>query len=285
MTHAPPRRVLLAVDLSYHVHRAVSVNPHLTCGKMFTGGLFGFFSSIAKAIRETEATHVVFCRDTKPYLRSLTFPDYKTIRKKAQDPEKQQRVHVTMRMVTEALEAMGWPIWAEPGFEADDLLGHAAIKYRHRYDQIYLGANDSDLFQLLWIPNLAIYNNDIKAIHTKETMLARQGVTPEEHSLMTAITGTHNDLPGVPRYGPITALKAMRDPVLFRQLMAEHGDTIRRNQDLIKLPHVQLSRSIRIPHPQAPFNYRSLYSCLGRYDINVTQSMIESFSQVRKSCP
>lgn len=273
--------VLLLVDLSYHVHRAVSVNQNLSSNGVFTGGMYGFFHSVSKVIRETEATTVVFCRDSKPYLRSNEFPDYKLIRKKAQDPEKQQKVHDTMRMVTTALETMGWPVWARPGFEADDLLGYASIKYRHRYVRIYLGSNDSDLFQLLWIPNLALYNNDIKTIHTGARLMADQSLTPDQYMRMTAITGTHNDLPGIDGYGPIKALKTMNDPVLHRQLMEAHGDTIKRNLKLIKLPHAELPDGLRMPLPTTPFNYRSLYRCLGQYDITVTEAMINSFSQVR----
>jgi DNA polymerase-1 len=280
---SPP--VLLLIDLSYHTHRAVSVNPHLSSNGVFTGGLFGFFSSVAKMIRETEATAAVFCRDSKPYLRSEVFPEYKQIRKKAQDPEKQARVHASMKLITDALQQLGWPIWSRPGLEADDLMGHAAIKYRHRFTKIYLGSNDSDLFQLLWIPNLALYSNDIRTVHTLETMLTRQGLTPEQHTMMTAITGTHNDLPGVSGYGPATALKAMKDPMLFRKLMEAHGDVIRRNLSLIKLPHDAMPKSERLPMPSDTFHYRRLYNCLGRYDITVTQSMIDSFTQIRQICP
>lgn len=273
--------VLLAVDLSYQTYRAAAAHPMLTCDDVFTGGLYGFLSTLGKMVRETEATRVVFCRDTKPYKRSAMYPQYKQLRKKSADDELLKRFTSSLELVTATIEALGHEPWAIPGFESDDLIAHAAIKYRHRFDRIYAGSNDSDLYQLLYLDNFAIYGKDIADVMTGERLLKTQGLTPEQHALMTAMTGTHNDVEGIPMVGPVTAKKAIADPALMRHYRSKWADVIDRNRTLIKLPHAEFPREARLPQGRPGFNARKLYSSLGRYDIDCTAAMLSAFEQIQ----
>lgn len=272
--------VLLCVDMSYQVYRAAAAHPMLTSRRVFTGGLYGFFTTFAKMVRETKATHVAFCLDTKPYRRSEVYPDYKQLRKKNADETLMAMYKQSMSLVLDTLDACSYPTWGLQGFEFDDLAGHCVMKYRHRFDRIYAGSNDSDLFQLLWCDNFAIYRKSITDVATGDWLAKTMKITPAQHMLMTALMGTHNDIEGIKGVGEGTALKAVRDdPALLRKLRDGHAAVIDRNLSLIKLPHPDFPRSAALPSPGS-FNPRTLYKSLGRYDVDVTASMERAFTQI-----
>ena len=273
-------RILLCVDLSYQVYRASAAHPMLTSRRTFTGGLYGFFTTLAKIIRETRATEVAFCQDRKPYLRSKAYPEYKQIRKKNQDDELLKMYNQSMSLVLEVLGQLGFAPWGVDGFESDDMIGHAVSKYRGRFGMIYAASNDSDLFQLLNAPNFAIYTKDFLSCTTGKSLLANAGVTPDQFMLMTALTGTHNDIMGIAGVGPVTAKKAVLEPSFMREQRSKHAALIDRNLGLIKLPHPEFPRATPLPVKPRGFNSRELYRSLGQYDIDVTNSMVTAFEQI-----
>lgn len=276
-------RILLAYDVSYQVYRAAAAHPMLTSRRIFTGGLYGFFTTFAKIVRETRATHVAFCRDVKPYKRSEVYPEYKQHRKAKADETLLRMYKQSLKLVEEVMEECGLESWGIPGFESDDLIGHIIMKYRGRFDRIYAGTNDSDIWQFLWCPNFYIYRKSMADLVSGDNLhsIFGQPITPDEYMLMTALTGTHNDIAGIPNCGPVTALKAIRDPSVMRKLRDGHADVIDRNLALIKLPHPEFPRSAALPKHAARFNPRTLYKALGRYDIDVTASMVNAFEQIR----
>ena len=273
-------RRLLCVDLSYQVYRASAAHPMLTSRRVFTGGLYGFFTTIAKIVRETRATEVAFCQDRKPYLRSITYPEYKQIRKQNRDDELLKMYTQSMSLVLETLGQLGFEPWGVDGFESDDMIAHAVVKYRGRFEAIYAASNDSDLFQLLNAPNFLIYSKGIQDCTTGVSLLKKTGLTPDQFMLMTALTGTHNDIAGIQGVGPVTAKKAVLEPSLMREQRSKHAALIDRNLGLIKLPHDQFPRATPLPMKPRGFNSRELYRSLGQYDIDVTNSMVAAFEQI-----
>lgn len=276
----PADEVLLCVDLSYQVYRATCAHPNLSSGDTFTGGLYGFFMFLGKAVRETRATRLAVTCDTKPYLRSRDYPQYKQVRKSQADPEVRERYETSKRLVLEALFEVGAPVYALEGFESDDLSAAIALRNRHRFARMYLATNDSDPWQLLWMENLAIYRKDMSDLVTGEWLARTHGVTPEQYMLATALSGTHNDVEGIPRVGEKTAMAAVKDPSLLRQYRARHADVIDRNLSLIRLPHAELpARAALLEEPRRAFSPRDLYRALGPYDIDVTDWMVRAFEQ------
>lgn len=274
-------RILLAVDLSYQCYRASAAHPMLTCRRVFTGGLYGFLTTFAKAMRETKATDVVICQDRKPYLRSRDYPEYKQIRKGRIDEDLLANHKESMPLIIDALAVAGIAIWGIDGFESDDLIGHVATRHRGRFDHIYAQSNDSDLWQLFWIPNFSIYSKSITDLANGST-LAKQGLTADQYMLMTAITGTHNDVAGIDGVGPVTAKKAIGDPQVMRNLRSKHGALIDRNLALIKLPHPEFPRSTPLPRPVQAFDERAFIRAMSMYDIDVTNTMLAAFNQIRR---
>lgn len=274
------RDTLLVVDLSYQVYRATCANPRLTSDDVFTGGLFGFFQFLGKAVRECNATRLAFCLDTKPYRRSIVYPQYKLLRKSRQDPEVKVRYEVSKRLVLETLFSVSAPVYALEGFEYDDIMAGMSLRYRHRLARIIAATNDSDAYQLLWMDNFAIYKTDFDNLVTARTLMRDTGLTPEQYMLATALQGTHNDVEGIPGVGEKTAAAAVKDAAKLRALRGKWGDVIDRNLSLIKLPHSELPHSVCIlEEPRRAFNPRDLYRALGVYDIDVTEAMVNAFER------
>lgn len=262
------------------MYRATAAHPNLSSRRRFTGGIYGFFTTVSKIIRETEATDVVFCQDRKPYVRSIDYPEYKQLRKANRDEDTRELYMQSMGYVLEALARLQITPWGVDGYESDDMIAHCVQGYRSRFDHIYAASNDSDLFQLLWCPNFSIYSKDLASCMTGAKLMKAQGLTPEQFMLMTAMTGTHNDVAGIDRVGPVTAKKALEQPALMREMRAKHGALIDRNLGIIKLPHPTFPTETRLP-PQEPVNLRELYRALDEYDIDVTNAMVKAFEQLR----
>lgn len=275
-----PPRILLAVDLSYQTYRAAAAHPMLSHEGIFTGGLFGFLTTLAKQIRETKATDLIICQDCKPYRRSLMYPAYKQLRKKNRDEDLLKLYLESQPIITAAIEEIGLPMIGVEGFESDDCIGWLVRQQRHRYQAIYAASNDSDLFQLFWCPWFKVLKTDIKdCVDYWRIANGPLGMSPDEFMLSSALQGTHNDIEGIPGVGPVTAYKAVKNAGEMRKLRERWGEVIDRNLSLIKLPHPEFPH-ISLPRAAASFDARSLYRFCSRFDIQVTKSMIDSFDQI-----
>lgn len=274
-------RVLLLVDLSYQTYRATSAFRNLrSLEGEFTGGLFGFMATVSKIIRDCGADRVVVCEDVKPYKRSITYPEYKQIRKASQDEELKALYLTSIQQVKDMLRVVGIPIMAHPGFESDDCIGHVVRLHRHRWREIYAASNDSDLYQLFGCPWFKVWRKDRDNVMDYWELKKETGLDPEQFMLASALMGTHNDIAGIKGVGEKTACKAVLEPGLLRKYMDGHQAMIERNLALIKLPHADFPRDVQVPGPTRPFDHRELYRWSVRYDINVTTSMVNAFEQV-----
>jgi 5'-3' exonuclease len=253
----------------------------LTSRRTFTGGLYGFLTTLAKTIRETRADRVVICQDRKPYVRSQAYPMYKMFRKKREDDELLMMYSQSMKLVLDALEVLGLPVWGVDGFESDDLIGHAVQQHRSRFDRIYAASNDSDLFQLLWCDRFFVYRDKISNVVSGQSLFQQTGLAPDQFMLATALQGTHNDIEGIPGVGEKTAIKAVKDPALLRKYQNRYGELIDRNLSLIKLPHPEFPRGTSIPGLGHRFSAQPFYRFCSRYDIDVTKAMLDSFEQLQ----
>ena len=273
-------RTLLAVDLSYQTYRAAAAHPMLSYDGVFTGGVFGFLTTLAKQIRETGASEVVICQDRKPYRRSLLYPEYKMLRKAHQDEDLLEAYVASQPLVMEAIEEIGLPVMGVDGFESDDCIGWIVKQQRHRWRKIYAASNDSDLYQLFWCPWFAVLRKDLSdCVDYWRIAAGPMGMSPEEFMLSTALQGTHNDIAGIPGVGPKRAYDAVKNPALMRSYRERYASLIDRNLALIKLPHPVVPH-IRLPPATKSFDHRALYRWASRYGIEVTKSMIDSFEQV-----
>lgn len=277
------KRVLLAVDLSNQIYRAAASHSRLTSGDTFTGGLYGVMVSVASAISRVGATDLVFCMDSKPYVRSLAYPQYKAFRKKDQDPELRRLYKETEPLVLEWAGRTGIPVWAVPGFESDDLIGHAVRLNGWRYAQIVAMSNDEDLFQLCDHPRFKIWRDVKRGLLGAEYLRSEFNLSPADYVKALALSGTHNDVEGIAGIGPKKSAAIVNDPAKWRRALNEHGPMIERNLSLIRLPHADLTKNGPVILPSVErdyFSIRDLYRFAGVYEIDITPMIANAFEQV-----
>lgn len=273
-------RVLLAVDLSNQAYKASAAYPGLSSADTFTGGLYGFLGAMQKAISAVDATDVVICEDRKPYIRSQLYPAYKEMRKTTRDPELYERAQESIVLIKQFLSVVGWPLWAVQGFESDDLVGHAVIKYRNRYKRVVAMSNDSDLYQLFKYPGFSIWKGK-KGLYTKMQYEKEWAGLPLEHlTTALALMGTHNEVEGVRGIGMVTAIGIVSHPFKLRQALEQHSEIVERNLQLIHLPHKELPRHLPVPDYTRHYVERDLLRFCGRYGISVTREMSIAFERI-----
>lgn len=274
------KRVLLAVDASYQIYRACAANPQLqTVDGVYTGGMYGFLMTFCKAVRETEATHAVIALDSKPYIRSRDYPQYKKLGRN-NTSELKERFDLAEPQVHAFMRELGVPLWSEVGFEFDDLIAHTVRRHRGRWARIYAQTNDSDAYQLLDCPTFAIYKDHIRNVVDRKALMHATGLTPEQYMLSTALMGTHNSIEGIRGVGEKTSQKAVKDAALMRKYRDAHSELIERNLSLIRLPHPEFPRHVAVPGRTSRFNPRALYRVCARYEIECTLSMVNAFEQL-----
>jgi len=138
---------LLCVDGSNAVHRAYYAVPALSHNGFPTNAVVGFFSILAKALRETAANDLVIVFD-HPFgtnFRKEIYAEYKAGRDKK--PEVTRSLAQQIPVIVKLCRALGYSIICKRDKEADDIIGSIAAQYEDGPCHILSG--DKDFAQLL----------------------------------------------------------------------------------------------------------------------------------------
>lgn len=167
-----------------------------------TNAVYGFSGFLCNLLEQTASQHVAVAFDVSltTSFRNEIYPEYKANRDPA--PEELKRQFAWARSVA---EAMGLPCYADPRYEADDLIGTLAYYWRDRGHPVYVVTADKDLAQLVGENDYwwdFSRNRKLNARQLKEKF----GVLPEQMADFLALTGDAVDnIPGVPGVGPKSA--------------------------------------------------------------------------------
>ena len=172
---------------------------------------------------------LVVTMDSKaPSFRKKIYPEYKAHRQPMPDD-----MPVQIARIEQILNAMNIPVLRLDGFEADDIIGTLAAQASAAGIETFICSKDKDMLQLL---DKLTCTYDIKKDQriTPETMLADNGLTPDQFVDVLALQGdTADNVPGVPDVGPKTAMDWIQK---YRSLdkLYEHADEIKgkRGQNL-----------------------------------------------------
>jgi 5'-3' exonuclease len=192
------------VDASIYVFRAWYSVPDefATAEGEPTNAVYGYTGFICSLLEQVEPDHVGIAFDeslTTSY-RNEIYPEYKANREPAPVELKRQ-----FKWVREVSESLGLRCFADPLFEADDLIGTLAEYWRARGHPVCVVSSDKDLAQLIregdtWWD----FARNRKLGHRK--VFDKFGVHPEQMADYLALTGDPVDnIPGVPGVGPKTA--------------------------------------------------------------------------------
>jgi DNA polymerase-1 len=243
---------LLIVDGHAYAYRAFHAIRELRApdGKP-TNAIYGFVKMLGKMRGLLEPTHLMVVWDGGLSLERLAaLPDYK-----AQRAEMPADLRPQFDELEKYLAAAGVASYCGDGVEADDYIATLARRAAEKSWDVVIASSDKDFMQLV-SARIGLLNPNDKtgAVWTREQVLAKTGVEPEQVADWLALMGDAVDnIPGVPGVGPKTAAELLKqfgsaanllarlDEVKSEKLRAalrESAENIRRNQQLVRLPEV-----------------------------------------------
>ncbi len=195
---------LLLVDGSSYLYRAFHALPDLRSPDGYpTGAMHGMVNMLRRLRADFPAAYIACVFDAKgKTFRDDMYPEYKATR--ASMPEDLGK---QIEPIHEVVRHLGWPILMVEGVEADDVIGTLAVQATARGMNTVVSTGDKDLAQLV--------NDKVMLINTMSNekldeagVLAKFGVAPNRIiDYLTLIGDTVDNIPGVSKCGPKTAVK------------------------------------------------------------------------------
>ena len=197
---------MLLVDGSSYLYRAYHAMPDLRGPDGFPTGAIHGVLAMMKWLRERyPAEHAVCVFDAKgPTFRDAWYDQYKAQRAPMPEALAQQ-----IEPIHEAVRLLGWPVLEVPGIEADDAIGTLAALAAASGHQVLISTGDKDLAQLV-TPQVTLINTMAKPpeVLDVEAVQAKFGVPPSAIvDYLTLVGDTVDNVPGVDKVGPKTAVK------------------------------------------------------------------------------
>ncbi|WER45031.1 DNA polymerase I [Cupriavidus sp. WKF15] len=216
-------KTLLLVDGSSYLYRAYHALPDLRNGEgLPTGAIYGMINMLRKLRNDYPAEYSACVFDAKgKTFRDELYPAYKEHR-----PSMPEDLARQIEPIHEAVRALGWPIVVVEGVEADDVIGTLARQAGEQGVRTVVSTGDKDLAQLV-NDHVTLVNTMSGEVLDPPGVNNKFGVPPERIvDYLSLIGDAVDNVPGVPKVGPKTAVK----------WLTEHGtlDAIMANADSIK---------------------------------------------------
>ncbi|MBU1664758.1 MAG: DNA polymerase I, partial [Gammaproteobacteria bacterium] len=214
---------LLLVDGSSYLYRAFHALPDLRNPEGEpTGAMYGVINMLKRLRRDYPSAHAACVFDAKgKTFRDDWYPEYK-----AQRPPMPDDLARQIAPLHEAVIALGWPLLMIDGVEADDVIGTLTREAEAAGMEAVVSTGDKDLAQLV-TPAVRLVNTMTNEVLDEAGVLAKFGVPPTRIvDYLTLVGDTVDNVPGVDKVGPKTAVK----------WLAEYGglDGLRARADEVK---------------------------------------------------
>ncbi|MFO7787687.1 MAG: DNA polymerase I [Halospina sp.] len=215
-------RPVVLVDGSSYLFRAFHALPPLTTSKgQPTGAVKGVISMIRRLQQDYPGSPIAVVFDPRgKTFRHELYEDYKANR-----PEMPEDLAGQIRPIHDIIRAMGLPLLIEDGMEADDVIGTLANEATDKGVDVIVSTGDKDMAQLV-SDHVSLINTMNDTTMDREGVIEKFGVTPEQIVDYLALVGdTVDNIPGVPKCGPKTAVKWLQQYGDLDNLMA-HADEV-----------------------------------------------------------
>ena len=247
-----PADSLVLIDGHSIVHRAFFAVPKdfTSASGELTNAVFGFTNTLLHVINMIKPKYVVVAFDLPgPTFRHKQYAEYKATR-----PEGDPLLYQQMDRVRQVVETFSIPIFAVPGYEADDVLGTLSRQAAEREIPTFIVTGDTDAYQLvddvvhLLVPRPR--SGELAEVGPKEVAARFQGLTPAQVIDYKALVGdTSDNVPGVrsigaktagtllQKYGDIEGIleHAFELPARQQKALAEDGEQLAQSRELVTI--------------------------------------------------
>ncbi|MCX7628031.1 MAG: DNA polymerase I [Methylophilaceae bacterium] len=215
-------KTLLLVDGSSYLYRAFHALPDLRNRlNEPTGAIYGVLNMLRRLHKDYPADYSACVFDAKgPTFRDTIYPEYKAHR-----PPMPEALAQQIEPLKEAIAAMGWPLLTVEGVEADDVIATLAHQAEREGMRTVISTGDKDLAQLV-NPHVTLVNTMSNEVLDEAGVCNKFGLPPGMIvDYLTLVGDTVDNVPGVEKCGPKTAVKWLTQYGSLDNLMA-HADEI-----------------------------------------------------------
>ena len=207
-------KTLLLVDGSSYLYRAFHAMPDLRNSQNEpTGAIQGVLNMLRRLHKDYPSDYSACVFDAKgKTFRDDIYAEYKANRASMPDD-----LRLQIEPLHEAIKAMGWPLIVESGVEADDVIGALAKQAEREGIRTIISTGDKDISQLV-NEHITVVNTMRDAFRRTDDVLDIAGVENKfgiPPSLMVdylvLIGDTSDNVPGVEKVGPKTAVKWLKE--------------------------------------------------------------------------
>ena len=230
---------LILVDGSSYLFRAFHALPPLTNSKgQPTGAVYGVINMLNKLVADYKPEHIAVIFDAKgKTFRNDLYKEYKANRPPMPDDLRSQ-----IEPLHELVEALGFPLVVVPDVEADDVIGTYARQATQQNIDTLISTGDKDIAQLV-NPHVTLINTMSNVVLDEAGVMEKFDVPPSAIIDYLALMGdTSDNIPGVPKVGPKTAAKWLKQYETLDNLIAHAdeikgkvGESLRENLDQLPL--------------------------------------------------
>ncbi len=217
-----PSKPLVLVDGSSYLFRAFHAIRELSNSKgQPTNAIYGVINMVRKLMADyqPELMAVIFDAKGKTF-RNDMYAEYKAHRPPMPDELRSQ-----IEPIHQIIRAMGIPMLVVEGVEADDVIGTLCRQASALQMETLVSTGDKDMAQLV-DAHVTLINTMTDTLMTPEGVVEKFGVRPEQIIDYLALVGdTADNIPGVPKCGPKTAVKWLAEYGSLDAVM-QHADQI-----------------------------------------------------------
>jgi len=230
---------LVLVDGSSYLFRAYHALPPLTNSKgMPTGAVYGVMNMLKRLMADEKPDYIGVIFDTKgKNFRHELYAEYKANRTVMPD-----ELQLQIEPLHNLIRAMGLPLIAIEGYEADDIIGTLACLASKANLRTVISTGDKDMAQLV-NPQVTLVNTMTSSILDEANVFTKFGVTPKQIvDYLTLVGDPVDNVPGIPKVGPKTAAKWLQEfetlDILIENaalIKGKVGEYLRENLNILPL--------------------------------------------------
>jgi len=212
---------LILVDGSSYLYRAFHAMPSLSNSQgQPTGAVYGVVNMLRRLLKDFQPEYMAMVFDAK----GKTFRDDLYAEYKANRPPMPDELREQIAPLHAIVEAMGLPMLIVDGVEADDVIGTLARQATEMGMDCLVSTGDKDMAQLV-NQHVTLMNTMDNSTLDPQGVMDKFGVPPERIvDYLTLMGDSVDNIPGVPKVGPKTAVKWLTQYGTLDEIIARAGE-------------------------------------------------------------